>query len=104
MNRGEARIRKEVVTENQTVQVPVQREELVVERRPAEGERPAGTLRNEEIRVPLSEEQARLGKSTVAREEVLVGKKPVEQVRDLESDVRHEELSVEDKTKRERSA
>jgi uncharacterized protein (TIGR02271 family) len=104
VNRGEARIRKEVVTENKTVQVPVQREELVIERKPAAGERPAGTLRNEEIRVPLSEEQARLAKSTVAREGVSVGKKPVEQVRDLETDVRHEELSVEDKTKRERSA
>lgn len=100
VNRGEARIRKEVVTENQTVQVPVQREELVVERRPAEGERRASALRNEEVRVPLSEEKARLGKSTVAREEVSVGKKPVEEVRELKSDVKHEELSVEDETKR----
>ena len=106
VNRGEARIRKEVVTENQNIQVPVQREELVVERRPVDGERPAsGTLRNEEIRVPLSEERATLGKSTVVREEVSVSKKPVEQVRDLNSDVRHEELVVDDETKkRERSA
>lgn len=105
VNRGEARIRKEVVTENQTVQVPVQREELVVERRPVDGERPAsGTLRNEEIRIPLSEEQATLGKNTVVREEVSVSKKPVEQVRDLKSDVRHEELVVDDETKKERSA
>jgi uncharacterized protein (TIGR02271 family) len=106
VNRGEARIRKEVVAENQSIQVPVQREELVVERRPVDGDRPAsGTPRSEEIRVPLSEERASLGKSTVVREEVSVGKKPVEQVRDLNSDVRHEELVVEDETKkREKSA
>lgn len=106
VNRGEARIRKEVITENQSVQVPVQREELVVERRPVDGDRPAsGTPRSEEIRVPLSEERASLGKSTVVREEVSVGKKPVEQVRDLNSDVRHEELVVDDETKkREKSA
>jgi uncharacterized protein (TIGR02271 family) len=105
VNRGEARIRKEVVTENQSVQVPVQREELVVERRRVDGERPAsGTPRNEEIRIPLSEEQARVAKSTVVREEVSIGKKPVEQVRDLNSDVRHEELVVDDDTKKERSA
>jgi uncharacterized protein (TIGR02271 family) len=105
VNRGEARIRKEVVTENQTIQVPVEREELVVERRPVTDQRPAtGTLGEEEIRVPLSEERASIDKSTVVREEVSVSKKPVEQVRDLTGDVRHEELIVDDKTKRERSA
>lgn len=89
VNRGEARIRKEVVTENQTVQVPVQREELVVERRPVTDQRPAtGTLGEEEIRVPLSEERASIDKSTIVREEVSVSKKPVEQVRDLTGDVR----------------
>ena len=105
INRGDARIRKEVVTENQTVQVPLQREELVVERKPAANARPAsGTVKEEEIRVPLSEERASLDKSTVVREDVSVSKKPVEQVRDLKGEVRHEELVVDDKTKRERSA
>jgi uncharacterized protein (TIGR02271 family) len=105
VNRGDVRIRKEVVTENQSVQVPVQREELVVERKPVNDQRPAGgTLGQKEIRVPLSEEQATLGKSTVVREEVSVSKKPVEQVRDLNADVRHEELAIDDDTKRERSA
>jgi uncharacterized protein (TIGR02271 family) len=93
------------VTENQTVQVPVKREELVIERRPVnENTASAKDIREEEIRVQLSEERARLDKSTVAREEVSVGKKPVEQVRDLTGDVRHEELVVDDETKRERSA
>lgn len=105
VNRGEVRLRKEVVTENQTVQVPLQREELVVERKPASGASPvAGAIGEEEIRVPLSEERATLDKSTVVREDVSVSKKPVEQVRDLTGEVRHEELVVDDSTKRERSA
>ncbi|WP_162601532.1 YsnF/AvaK domain-containing protein [Occallatibacter savannae] len=105
VNRGEVRIRKEVVTENQNIQVPVQREELVVERRPVTDGRPAtGTLGEEEIRVPLSEERATLDKSTVVREEVNVSKKPVEEVRDLTGEVRHEELVVDDSTQRKRSA
>jgi len=106
VNRGEVRIRKEVVTEDQSVQVPVQREELVIERNAANANTPAReSLGEKEIRVPLSEERASVGKSTVVREEVSVGKKPVEQVRDLKADVRHEELVVEDETqKRERSA
>jgi len=105
VNRGEVRIRKEVVTENQNIQVPVRREELVVERRPVTDARPAtGTIGEEEIRVPLSEERATLDKSTVVREEVNVSKKPVEEVRDLTGEVRHEELVVDDSTQRKRSA
>jgi len=105
VNRGEVRIRKEVVTENQTVQVPVEREELVVERRPVGDERPAtGKLGQQEMRVPLSEERPVVDKATVVREEVSVQKKPVEQVRNVNADVRHEELVVDDETKRERSA
>lgn len=107
VNRGDVRIRKEVVTENQSVQVPVQREELVVEHRPVNGEKPAtGTIGEQEIRVPLTEERVSADKSTVVRDEVFVGKKPVEQVREVGGEVRHEELVVDDETrgKKERSA
>jgi uncharacterized protein (TIGR02271 family) len=38
VNRGEVRIRKEVLTTTQTIEVPVTREELVVERVPVSGE------------------------------------------------------------------
>ena len=37
ISRGEVRIRKEVITEQQTIQVPVTREELVIERIPVSG-------------------------------------------------------------------
>ncbi|MDQ2908649.1 MAG: YsnF/AvaK domain-containing protein [Candidatus Eremiobacteraeota bacterium] len=43
---GEARVRKDVVTENRTITVPVQREELVVER---DGQAP--------VRIPMSDEK-----------------------------------------------
>ena len=100
INRGEAVIRKEVVADTQTVQVPVTREELVVERRPVSGEAQArGKVGEErEIRIPLTEETASVDKDTVVREEVAVGKKPVREVRDLSDEVRREELVVEDKT------
>jgi uncharacterized protein (TIGR02271 family) len=102
VSRGEVRIRKEVVTENQTVQVPVTREELVVERRPAgETAVPAGNIGETEIRVPLSEERPAVDKSTVVREEVSVGKRPVEEVRDVTGEVRREELAVEDPNRKE---
>jgi uncharacterized protein (TIGR02271 family) len=102
ISRGEVRLRKEVVTETQTVQVPVTREELVIERRAVNQETPTASSigEGEEIRIPLSEERASIDKSTFVREEVAVGKKPVEEVRNLTGDVRHEELVVEDSTKR----
>jgi uncharacterized protein (TIGR02271 family) len=101
VSRGEVRIRKEVITETQTVQVPVTREELVVERRPVDQATPAtGSIGESEIRIPLSEERASVDTSTVVREEVAVGKKPIQEVRDLTGKIRREELIVEDPTKR----
>jgi uncharacterized protein (TIGR02271 family) len=101
IDRGEVRVRKEVVVENQTIQVPVTREELVVERHAAGQNTPAsGNIGEDEIRIPLSEERASVDKETVVREEVNVGKKPVQDVRDLSGEVRHEELVVDDQTKR----
>lgn len=99
---GEVRLRKDVRTENQTIQVPVSREELVIERvatneRSATGEQIGD---NNEIRVPLSEERVRVEKTPVVREEVRVGKRQVQDTQTVSDDVRHEELEVEDSTGR----
>ena len=90
-------MRKEVVTEKQTIEVPVTREELVVERMPVTGERRAqGEIGSEpEIRVPVSEERARVEKQPIVSEEVRVGKRKVQDTQRVSDDVRHEELRVE---------
>jgi uncharacterized protein (TIGR02271 family) len=61
---GEVRLRKEVITTTQTVEVPVTREELVLERVPVSGQVPAkgATFESEEIRIPLSQERAAVSK------------------------------------------
>jgi uncharacterized protein (TIGR02271 family) len=97
IQRGEVRLRKEVVTENRTVEVPVTREELVVERVPVSGQEAAhgGEIGSDkEIRVPLSEERARVEKQPVVQEEVRVGKRAVQKTEHVSEDVRHEELRV----------
>ena len=95
VRRGEVRVRKDVVTENQTIQVPVTREELVVERVPASGEQVSGEIGSDkEIRVPLSEERARVDKQPVVNEEVRIGKRAVQNTQQVSGDVRHEELKV----------
>ena len=54
VNRGEVRSRKEVVSENRSIEVPVTREELVIERTNASGAAPTGEIGSDkEIRVPL---------------------------------------------------
>jgi uncharacterized protein (TIGR02271 family) len=102
INRGEVIVRKDIITENQNVQVPVTREELVIEQRDAAGDTPArGNVGdNQEIRIPLTEETASIDKGTVVRQEVAVGKKPVQEVRDLSGEVRREELVVDDQTRK----
>ena len=100
ISRGEVRIRKEIVSEQQTVQVPVTHEELVIERVPVNAGTAAEGLIGEssEMRIPLTEERASIDKQTLVREEVAVGKQNIEGVQQLDDSVRHEELRVEDET------
>ena len=102
INRGEVVVRKDIITETQTVQVPVTREELVVERVDVAPDTPArGSIgQDQEIRIPLTEETASIDKGTVVREEVAVGKKPVQETRDFSGEVRREELVVDDQTRK----
>jgi uncharacterized protein (TIGR02271 family) len=98
VQRGTATLRKEVVSEQQNVEVPVVREELVIERHPVEEGREA-TGRDfehgKEVTIPLTEEQVRVEKRPVVREAVDVGKRQVQEVRNVSDEVRHEELRVE---------
>jgi uncharacterized protein (TIGR02271 family) len=97
ISRGEVRVSKDVVTENQTIEVPVTREELVLERVAISPNTPASSAnigRSQEIRVPLSEDSVRVEKQPVVREEVMVGKREVSDVARVGDEVRHEELRV----------
>lgn len=96
VQRGEVRLRKEVITEHQTVEVPVTREELVVENVPvSQKQRPTGEIGSDkEIRVPLSEERVRVEKQPVVNQEVRVGKRATQDTKRVADDVRHEELRV----------
>lgn len=93
---GEVGIRKEVVTEQQTIDVPVTREEVVIERRPVSGEPASQEIREgEEIRIPVREEEVDVQKRTVAREEVRLGKRQVQETERVSDTVRREEAHVE---------
>ncbi|HEY8054636.1 MAG TPA: YsnF/AvaK domain-containing protein [Terriglobales bacterium] len=96
---GEARIYKETITEPQTVEVPVTREELVVEHHPAAAGTPAAgpVGENQEIRVPLSEDRVTSEKVPVVTDEVDIRKRMKEGVERVADELKREKLKVEEK-------
>jgi uncharacterized protein (TIGR02271 family) len=95
VNAGDVTVRKEVHTEHQQIEVPVEREEVVVERRPAGGRAASGEMKAEEIRIPVKEERVNVTKEPVVREEVTVGKRKTRETRTVGGEVRKEEVKVE---------
>lgn len=67
-----------------------------MERRPVTGERPAGgTIREgEEIRIPLTEEEVRVEKAPVVREEIEVRTRQVQDTERVSEPVRREEARI----------
>ncbi|MBM7027097.1 YsnF/AvaK domain-containing protein, partial [Clavibacter zhangzhiyongii] len=93
---GRARLRKHVVTEEQTVTVPVSHEEVRLEREPITdanvGAATSGPdLSDEEHEVVLTEERPVVEKETVPVERVKLGTETVTDEERVTEDVRHEE-------------
>src|SRR5829696_1169860 len=94
---GEVRVRKEVVTDKKTIDVPVTREEVVVERHPVSGRPATGDIgKEDEIRVPLTEEKVRVEKTPVVKEEITLGKRQVQDTERVHDTVRREEARIEE--------
>jgi uncharacterized protein (TIGR02271 family) len=95
VNRGEARISKHVETERVSEPVTRRREEVVVERRPVEaGARADATISEDEVRVPLMEEEVIVEKRPVVKEELVIGKRVVEERDTVEAELRREEFDI----------
>ncbi len=97
---GSMRIRKRVRTDRERVEVPVQHEEVSVERVPVEGEATEAQIGEDEVSVPVTEEEVVTDKRAVAKEEIRVRKDIVEDTEVVEDDVRREEVDIEDATER----
>jgi len=90
---GEVDITKHVRTEH--VRRPVTRhvEEVEVERRTVRDGR--GEIGEEEVRIPVSEEELVVEKRPRVKEELVVRKRPVEETQEIEADLRREEIDIE---------
>jgi uncharacterized protein (TIGR02271 family) len=106
---GEVRLNKHVETEHVRKEVPVTHEEAVVERRPLTGADALNakpTITEDEIRIPLNQEEVSVSKRTVPKEEIVVKKHQVEGTETVEADLRHEEVDIDrsDATRRDRDS
>jgi uncharacterized protein (TIGR02271 family) len=99
--RGRARLRKYVVTETQQVTVPVQREEVRVEREPiTDANLDAATsgpaISEEEHEVTLREEEVVVDKRAVPRERVRLDTETVTEERQVSEEVRKEQIHLQE--------
>lgn len=109
---GEVVINKNVVEETRTIDVPVRREEVHVERRAVSGEssgegkslRDDQAFAGESIRVPVMEEEVEVRKVARPVEEIEITKSQTQDTERVEDTVRREEFDVDDTTRRRRDA
>ena len=93
---GRVRLRKHVVTEQETVSVPVEREEVHVTREPVRDGEVGGRIGgDEEVSVTLHEERPVVDKQTVAKERVGLDTETHRDTEQVSAEVRKEQVEVE---------
>jgi uncharacterized protein (TIGR02271 family) len=102
---GEVGVRKSVRTEREQVRVPKRREEVHVDRVPVEDrEASEAEIGEDEVSVPVTEEEVVVEKRPEVKEEIRVRKDVAQDEEVVEEDVRREEIDIEDQTERRREA
>lgn len=91
---GEVGVQKRVETEHVREAVPVMHEEVTVERRPVTGTGTTAEIRDDEIRIPLTEEEVVVQKRVVPKEELVIKKHQVQGEQIVEDDIRKERAEV----------
>jgi uncharacterized protein (TIGR02271 family) len=102
---GAVRVRKRVRTDRERIPVKKKRVEVSVERVPVEGqtdstqgEAARPEIGEDEIVVPVIEEEVVVEKRPVVKEEIRIRKEVVEDTEIVEEDIRREEVEVDDET------
>lgn len=96
--KGEIHVRKVVHTEMKQFTVPVTKEEIIVERTPVSEEHPLKSgeqlFKEEDIRIPVSEEEVEIIKRPVTKEEVHIKKVIHTEEQKFKGEVRKEDVEV----------
>ena len=91
---GEVVVGKHVETERVTEEVPVTRERVIVERRPVSEMRGSADIGDDEIRIPVVEEELVVEKRAVVKEELVVSKERVTDTERVDTEVRKERFDI----------
>lgn len=92
---GEVDVHKSVETRHVEETVPTRHEEVTVERRPVtEGMNAQSRIEEDEIRIPVNEEELVVDKRVVPKEELVVRKREVVENETVEADLRREHAEV----------
>jgi len=92
---GDVEFSKEIIEEQKIVDVPVTREEVVIERRTLNNEQSDSPITDEEsIRIPVSEERVDVNKRTVVTGEISAHKREIEDVKHVDETLKREEARV----------
>ena len=95
VQKGEVELGKEIIEERKEVDVPVSREEVVIERKSLNNESSDCPISCEEtIRIPVSEERVDVSKNTVVTGEVSAHKRSIEDTRHIDETLKREEAIV----------
>ena len=95
IQKGDVEIGKEIIEEHKQVDVPVKREEVVIERRTLSNEASDSPIKSEEtIKIPLSEEKINVNKHTVVTGEILAHKREIENTEHIDETLKHEEAHI----------
>lgn len=100
---GEVTVDKYIVENDQTIDVPVSREEIYIERRPVSRSENLGDIiadlkDGEVVKIPLMEEKVDVTKTNVVREEIVIGKRRVDSVETIHDTVKSEQIRINDPT------
>lgn len=92
---GEVEFSKEIIEEHKIVDVPLKREEVVIERRALNNEQSDSPITDEEtIRIPVSQEQVDINKRTVLTGEISAHKQEIEETQHVDKTLKREEARV----------
>ncbi|MFT2142087.1 DUF2382 domain-containing protein [Staphylococcus sp. GDY8P145P] len=97
---GEASVDKHVVEEEQEFDVPIEREEVTIERRPVNEKVDEDFNANDDdsVHIPLHEERVKVEKENVVSEEIVIKKNKVQDTEHVSEKVRHEEADINNPT------
>jgi uncharacterized protein (TIGR02271 family) len=91
---GEVHVHKEIVQEQQTITVPITKEEVVIEKTVMADAMDPLSSNKEIIRIPISEERIEVSKHPVKVAEVSVSKRSVEQSEEVTETLKKEKARV----------